>query len=272
VPDSGQNAAERQRWNNEYWASVWPRREQLTMAVTEVVLERLGLALGDRVLDVGTGGGVAALAAARIVGSSGVVVGADISAPLVALATRRAQELEADNARFVLADVQSDAIDGAPFTAAISQFGVMFFDEPVVAFANLRAQLAPGGRLGFVCWQAVARNPWFVGPALAPFIAPPPAPGPGKSQTGPFTLADPDHTAGVLEAAGWSAIEQTEHARTVRVRRDAIVDDPQLTFLGVEDAQLEAARTAVAEFLAPLEREDSHYDAPLAFRVVSATA
>jgi hypothetical protein len=154
----------------------------------------------------------------------------------------------------------------------MSQFGVMFFDEPVVAFGNLRGQLAVGARLAFVCWQAPARNPWFVGPALAPFVGPPPAPAPGKSQTGPFSLADRARTADVLHAAGWSRIEWADYERTVTVQRDAIVDDPQLTFLGVKDDQLEAARAAVDEYLAPLAREDGQYDAPLAFRVVTATA
>jgi SAM-dependent methyltransferase len=272
MPSSSDNRAERERWNNEYWASVWPRRERLTNAVTDVLLEQLGLAGGERVLDVGTGGGVAALAAAQVVGDSGAVVGADLSVPLVALATQRALERGAANVRFVVADVQTDAIEGAPFTAALSQFGVMFFDEPVVAFGNLRAQVAPGGRLAFACWQAPQFNPWFVGPALAPFIGPPPTPAPGKSPTGPFTLADPDRATEILAQAGWSAIERTDYEHTVTVQRDAIVDDPQLTFLGVEDRHLDAARAAVDAHLAGLRRDEHHYDAPLAFRVFTAAA
>ena len=191
VAQSSDDEAERRRWNDEYWASVWPRREQLTGAVTEVLLDAVGLAAGEQVLDIGSGGGTAAFAAAERVGATGSVLGADISVPLVGFATQRARDRGAANVRFVVADVQREAIDGAPFTVAISQFGVMFFDEPVVAFANIRAQLGPGGRLAFVCWQDPAQNPWFVGPSLAPFIAPPPPPAVGKSATGPFSLADP---------------------------------------------------------------------------------
>ena len=65
----------------------------------------------------------------------------------------------ADNVTFVLADAQTDSFPGAPFDAAISQFGVMFFDDPVAAFANIRAQLRPGGRLAFACWQPLRREP-----------------------------------------------------------------------------------------------------------------
>jgi SAM-dependent methyltransferase len=146
----------------------------------------------------------------------------------------------------------------------------MFFDEPVVAFANIRAQLAPGGRLAFVCWQAPANNPWFVGPSLTPFVAAPSPPAGGKSPTGPFSLADPDHTTGILAAAGWSAIERTAHERTVTVDPDAIVDDGQLTFLGVSDRDFDAARTAVSDHLADLQRDDGRYNAPLAFQVFTA--
>jgi len=271
VPGSSDNEAERRRWNDEYWASAWLRREQLTGAVTELLLDAVALAAGERVVDIGSGGGTAALAAAQLVGATGSVVGADISVPLVAYATQRARDRDAANVRFVVADVQQERIDGEPFTAALSQFGVMFFDEPVVAFANIRAQLAPEGRLAFVCWQAPAKNPWFVGPSLAEFVAPPPPPAVGKSPTGPFSLADPDHTTSILATSGWSAIERTEYERTVTVERDAIVDDGQLRFLGVADGDFDAARTAVNDHLADLQRDDGRYNAPLAFQVFTAT-
>jgi SAM-dependent methyltransferase len=270
MADGGDNEAERRRWNDEYWASVWPRREQMTGAVTGLLLQHLDPAPGERVLDIGSGGGTAALAAAPLVGATGSVVGADISVPLVAFAMRRASEREVANVQFVAADVQGDAIAGGPFSAAMSQFGVMFFDEPVVAFANIRALVEPGGRLGFVCWQATEHNPWFVGPALAPFLPPPPAPAPGKSVTGPFSLANEDHTTSVLAAAGWSEIVRTGYERTVTVDRDAIVDDAQLTFLGVPDRHLEGAREVVERHLSDLRRGDGRYDAPLAFQIFTA--
>jgi SAM-dependent methyltransferase len=272
VAPPGDNEAERKRWNDEYWASVWPRREQLTSAVTDPLLERLSLAPGERVLDVGSGGGTSALAAGPVIGPTGSVVGADISAPLVAFATRRARDLGVANVGFVNADVQRDTIDGGPFTAAMSQFGVMFFDEPVVAFANIRAQVEPGGRLAFACWQGTEKNPWFVGPALGPFIRPPPQPGPGKSPTGPFTLADAQHTMNILTAAGWSSIDRSAYERMVTVDRDAILDDAQLTFLGVPERRLDEAKGAVDNHLAGLRRDDGRYNAPLAFQIFTATS
>jgi SAM-dependent methyltransferase len=265
------NEAERKRWNDEYWASVWPKREALTSVVTPLLIDAARIAPGQRILDIGSGAGVASLRAAAVVGSTGMVVGADISAPLVDHATRRAAAEGGGVARFMVSDVQQDRIDGAPFDAAISQFGVMFFDDPVAAFANVRSHLVDGGHLAFACWQPAHLNPWFVGPALAPFTGPPPVPLPGKSPTGPFAFADPEYVHSVLTASGWSEIHRSVHRLDAVVTEDAVVDDGQLVFLGVAEDSMGEARRAVDAHLAPLRRGDGRLDAPLAFQIFTAT-
>ncbi len=268
--DQAPNAAERRRWNDEYWVSVWHRREPMTNAVTDVLFDRLALAAGESVLDIGSGGGGTTIAAARAV-APGAVVGADISQPLVESARRRALEQHVRNIDFVVADVQLSAIAGAPFDVALSQFGVMFFDQPTVAFANIRRQLSGGGRIGFACWQPVERNPWHASPALAPFVPPPQPPAPGKSPTGPFTFGDPERVCGILSSAGWVGIERTAHELVVTVDRDAIVDDEQLRFLGVPEESIDPARQAVDDRLDPLRAGDGRIAAPLAFQIFTAS-
>jgi SAM-dependent methyltransferase len=265
------NEAERRRWNDPAWAAAWPKRERLTTAVTDVLLRRSRLQAGDRVLDVGTGGGVAALAAARIVGD-GEVVGVDLSEPLIELARARAQAQTVSNASFAVADAQLATVAGGPFDVAISQFGVMFFDEPGTAFANIREQLVSGGRLGFACWRAPDLNPWFPGPALAGIAPPPPPPAPGKTAAGPFSLSDAQQTAALLEGSGWREISSTAHEVTVTVELDTIIDHDGLRFLGVPEDSLTAAWEAIKRQLAPLTRDDGQIDAPLAFQIHTATA
>ncbi|MGH2843475.1 MAG: class I SAM-dependent methyltransferase [Solirubrobacteraceae bacterium] len=265
------NEAERARWNDGEWAAVWPKREKLTTAVTGVLLERVAPTPGESVLDIGSGGGVAALAVARLIGT-GTVVGADISAPLHELARGRADQENLANVSFVVADVQNETVPGGPFNVAISQFGVMFFDAPERAFANIRRQLVRGGRLGFACWRAAEFNRWFIGPALAGLVPPPPPPQPGRAATHPFSLADPDHTAAILGAAGWREITRTSHDLVVAVEHDAIVDRESLGFLGVPAEALDAAWDAVERQLAPITREDGLVDANLAFHVFTAVA
>lgn len=265
------NEAERRRWNDCAWAAAWPKRERLTMAVTDVLLGSAELQSGDAVLDIGSGGGLATLAAARIVGD-GRVVGADISAPLVELAAGRADAQGLTTVSFVVADVQQGAVPGAPFDAAISQFGVMFFDEPEIAFASIRGQMVDGGQLAFACWQAVDLNPWFPGPALAGIAPPPPPPEAGKGPTHPFSLSEAQHTVGILEASGWRNVNVTRHELVVTVDREAIVDDEALGFFGVPPESKDAAWQAVDRRLAPITREDGRIDAPLAFQIFTATA
>jgi SAM-dependent methyltransferase len=269
--EHGTNTVEHRRWNDEFWVKVWPKRERLTDSVTPTLLDRLGLARGERVLDIGSGGGNASLAAAALV-EPGPVIGADISAPLVELAASRALERHVGNAKFVVADVQQADVDGGPFDVAMSQFGVMFFDEPVTAFGRIRRQVVSGGRLGFACWQSLGQNPWFVGPALAGFVPPPSEPAPGKSPTGPYTLSDPARVTDILTASGWSDINRTAHEQVVTVDRDAIVDDAQLRFLGVPEERLDRARAAVDAQLSPLSPTEGRVAAPLAFQIFTATA
>lgn len=271
VGDGGQvNQAERERWNSEHWSSAWPKREVLTSVVTPYLLDACRLEPGQCVLDIGSGAGIASLGAAAVVGPAGRVVGADISAPLVAYASNRVAGGDPAPVSFVVRDVQQDAIEGGPFDVAISQFGVMFFDDPVAAFGNVREHVAPGGRLAFACWQAMERNPWFVGPALRPFVPPPPPPAPGRHPTGPFAFAEPDAVLSFLRGAGWSDVERSDHQAQAVVTADAIVDDGQLEFLGVGAGELAEARAAVDAHLAPLRRPDGRMDAPLAFQIFTA--
>ncbi len=266
----GTNEAERRRWNDQRWAQAWPKREVLTDAVTAYVLEALAPVPGERVLDVGSGGGRTSVAVAAAVEPGGSVVGADISAPLVALATQRAAQAGASNVSFTVADVQTDPLPGGPFDAAVSQFGVMFFDEPVFAFRNIRAHLRPGGRLVFACWQPLERNQWCAATVLGAFVAPPPEPEPGKSPVGPFTLGDPDHTRSVLDDAGFEAVERSSYEIEVEVPANSVVDDVQLRLFGVSEEDLADARAAVDANMRQFATKSGLSRIPLAFQLFAA--
>jgi ubiquinone/menaquinone biosynthesis C-methylase UbiE len=88
----------------------------------------------------------------------GRVTGVDFSGPLVELARRRAQDARIGNAEFVIADAQTHQFDAGTFDLVISQFGLMFFDDPVAAFTNIRRALRAGGRAVFVSWQGLAAS------------------------------------------------------------------------------------------------------------------
>jgi len=266
------NETERRRWNDDRWVAVWPKREALTDTITPYLLDALALQSGERVLDVGCGGGKATIAAAQAVGPTGNAIGADISKPLTELAARRAAEAHVNNVTFRVADVQLEPIAEGPFDVIMSQFGVMFFDESVKAFTNIHAHLSPGGRMAFACWQTIGRNPWNVATALAGIVPAPAPPAPGKNPTGPFALGDPDHTRGILEAAGFANIGHAAHDLVADVPQDAVVDEAQLTFNGVTEDRMAAARAAIEAHHAQFHTAPGMARFPLAFQIFRATA
>ena len=199
------NQAQIDFWNGptgQKWA-----KHQTDMDRNMADIAVVGLALanarpGERVLDIGCGNGSTSLALAETVGPSGDVIGVDVSQPMLAMAKSR---IDAPNIRFIEADAATH-----PFAAdrdlIFSRFGVMFFVEPVAAFANIRKAAATGGRLAFICWRKVEENEWSMRPYLAalPFLpeqkeADPNAPG-------PFAFADRERTRGILAKAGFRDI------------------------------------------------------------------
>jgi len=177
-------------------------------------MARLGLERGERVVDVGCGCGQTLLELADLVGPDGRVLGVDISQPMLERARERAAGRP--SVSFSLADAQTYAFAPASFDAAFSRFGVMFFDDARAAFANLRRALVAGGRLAFVCWQEIARNPWAERPlrAVLGVLGRDTAPELLRAgNPGPFYFSDPDRVRSILTGAGFTdvAIEPYEH-------------------------------------------------------------
>jgi SAM-dependent methyltransferase len=266
------NEAEIRRWNDERWTTVWPQRERLTDVVSPYLLDVAGVQSGQRVCDIGCGGGGLTITLAGLVGPDGEAVGYDLSAALLDLARRRAADAGVANVRFVEADVQVSGLDGPPFDLAVSQFGVMFFDEPTAAFAAIRRDLVPGGRFVFVCWQGVERNPWHTGRALRRLLPPPRTPEPGKSPVGPFALGDDEYVREVLEAAGWVDVSGTAHETSVRAPASAVVDHSLHSFMGVAPENEPEASALVDAHVAQFAVGGDVYEYPLAFMVYEARA
>jgi SAM-dependent methyltransferase len=133
------------------------------------------------------------------------VLGIDISAPMLARAKQMAPpRLPVE---FVLADATVHAFDPASFDLVVSRFGVMFFADPVLSFANLRRALRPTGRLAFACWREPRDNPWLMTPLQAAYQHVPKLPQQGAEDPGPFAFASEARVKNILDAAGFSAIE-----------------------------------------------------------------
>jgi SAM-dependent methyltransferase len=216
------NAEQIAYWNGvggASWAAAAARMDRELDRLGKMAMDALAPSAGSSVLDVGCGAGTTTIELAGRVGPLGRVLGLDVSGPLLEIARRRAAVSGCDNVRFVQADAQNIAFRMS-FDTVFSRFGVMFFTGPVAAFASLRAVARSGGRLGFVCWQGPAANPWLSAAntaldGVAGFQLPPPADAGGP---GPFSLADPGRVTQILRSAGWGDVN-------VRPEADELVLD-----------------------------------------------
>ena len=200
------NQQQVEAWNggeSVHYVDHADRYDRQLAPFADALLDAVGPVRTDRVLDVGCGCGATTLAAAR---AAGVVLGVDVSVPLLEVARARAASL--GNVDFVVADAQTHRFDDGAFDVVISQFGSMFFDEPVAAFANLHRSLAPGGRLALVTWQELAANEWLTVVASAVARrAELPSLGGRSNGPGMFFLQDPDETSALLGSAGFTDVE-----------------------------------------------------------------
>ena len=266
------NESETRRWNHPRWVATWPHRERLTDAVTAHVVKAADARSGQRIFDVGCGGGALAITLAEAVAPDGEVVGLDISSALLKLAGRRAAEAGRSNVRFLPMDVQTGTLEPGPFDLAVSQFGVMFFDEPTAALVAIKGRLAPDGRFVFACWQGVERNPWHVGTALRPLLPSPATPPPGKSPVGPFAFGDEEYVRELLEAAGFGTVRAEAHEATVRGPAQAVTDPSLFGLMGVPPEREEEAAARVEAHLAHFAVGPGEFEYPLAFMVYDAMA
>lgn len=255
------NADQIAYWNaqaGETWVALQDRLDRQLSPLGQTAMAALDLAADDRVIDIGCGCGQTSLELAGEVGSDGTVLGVDISAPMLDVARRRAAAANLGNVQFLEADGQTHPFKAGGADALFSRFGVMFFEDPPVAFANLRKALRPGGRLGFVCWRPMAENQWMLLPlqAALPHL-PPLAPPLDPHAPGPFAFADAERVRGILTAAGFSRIEINAHDTKIGGNgleesvETALKVGPLGRMLGEHLGQRGAVTEAVREALAP---------------------
>jgi SAM-dependent methyltransferase len=202
-----QNADQIAYWNGtggQRWADRQPVQDILLKPIADILIDRARIKAGERILDVGCGSGSTSFAFAQAVGPAGHVTGIDISAPMLA----RAREVAPRGApvEFILADATVHAFAAESYDLLASRFGVMFFADPALSFANMRKGMRRSGRLAFACWREPRENPFFMMPLQAAYRHVPRMPQPGPEDPGPFAFASEERVRRVLGTAGFTAI------------------------------------------------------------------
>ncbi|WP_055585355.1 class I SAM-dependent methyltransferase [Peterkaempfera griseoplana] len=258
------NDQQDQAWNGDegrHWADHHERWNAVNGEFNEPLLRAAAIASGDHVLDIGCGAGQTTRLAARHAGE-GQVVGLDLSQAELDRARELAAAEQLANVRFVRGDAQVHPLPSGVFDAAISRFGIMFFADPVAAFANVGRSLRPGGRVALLCKADPRRCEWVrVFDVLRPFC---PVPDFTIGEPGMFSLADPVTIRRVFGDAGFEQVETTLVEAPMTFGRDA--DDAAGFLLGsgpvrfvmeqADPAAAERVRDALSEALRPYEQPD----------------
>jgi ubiquinone/menaquinone biosynthesis C-methylase UbiE len=168
------------------------------------LVETAGLQPGERVLDVACGTGIVARTAARRVGRSGVVVGLDLSAPMLEVARSAAA-----NEGFSIAWQEGSAVNmplaDATFDVVLCQQGLQFIPDRPAALREMYRVLTLEGRLVMSVWRDIERSPGFavLADALMRHVGPESG---GLLTSGPFGLSNTEELRSLIAAAGFRAI------------------------------------------------------------------
>ena len=266
------NATQIEFWNGETgrnWVTHDALMEAMLQPLGEAVINTLAPQPGENILDIGCGCGHTSLGLADRVGADGLVTGIDISAPMLAVANQLAGEHNAElsSIQFVEADAQTHAFEPERYDGVFSRFGVMFFEDPVAAFANIRNALRTSGRLAFCCWQPRAVNPFMTVPAMAALELLPAPPEMPPRTPGPFAFEEADYVTEVLTSAGFEGVAVTPLGQPLTFGRGLSLTDiverlvqigpiAQMVREAPKDLQ-QPVRDKVIDAVAPFYAEDS---------------
>jgi SAM-dependent methyltransferase len=161
----------------------------------EQVLDRAMVGAGDRVLDVGCGTGIVAVAAHRLVGAHGYVVGTDPNEGMLAVARRSESAID-----WRAAAAESLPLDEESFDHTVSQFAAMFFTDRTAALEEMARVTVAGGTVTIATWAGLDRTPGY--DAMVALIDDELGDAAADALRAPFVLGDVEDIRQLLEPLG----------------------------------------------------------------------
>jgi ubiquinone/menaquinone biosynthesis C-methylase UbiE len=196
-------------WNGtagRAWVEAQDALDQIFEPFEALLVETVAARPRARVLDVGCGTGSTTLAFKRRLGTACQCVGIDISEPMLESARTRAARA-GTSAEFICESAETHAFEPGSFDMIVSRFGVMFFEDSVRAFSNLRRAARNGADLCCIAWRSPAENPFMTAAERAAADILPNIPVREPDAPGQFAFADSNRVARILEQSGWTDID-----------------------------------------------------------------
>jgi ubiquinone/menaquinone biosynthesis C-methylase UbiE len=234
MPENIINDEQYEYWNKgigQKWVKEDNSLNERFAILTKEFFSRANINKNEKVLDIGCGGGITSFEASKLVGKDGYVLGADISEILLDLAKKNYSNIE--NLEFKYCDVQNYKFKKNIFSKVISRFGVMFFENPIVAFKNIYNSIQDGGSLHFVCWTNVLENEFFTAAANIiikhlnkefPQVTRAP---------GPFAFSEKKYVKQILNASGFKNIKVDKIYTSISTNDDSKKDGELLFNIGL---------------------------------------
>ena len=241
--DVTQETEQAKLWNGpagRAWVESQELLDRLLKPFEALLVEQVSAAGRLQVLDVGCGTGATTLAVARLLEGKGACTGLDISEPMTTAAKARA-EREKTPARFICANAQAYEFESR-FDMIVSRFGVMFFDDPVRAFSNLRRAVTDDGEIRFIAWRSAAENPFMTTAERAAASLLPNLPARKPDGPGQFAFGNGQRVHTILEESGWKRIDLRPVDVTCTLPEKELV--PYLTHVGPVGLALQEADDA----------------------------
>jgi SAM-dependent methyltransferase len=200
---------------SDKWRRQLAGMEAMLAPIDEPLIRALDLDRPMRIADAGCGAGLTTVEVLRRAPEGSVAHGFDLSPALIEVARGRTATTDRSLA-FEIADMSHALPPAGAYDRVMSRLGIMFFNDPPAAFANLRRWLLPGGRIAFAVWGPMEDNAWMTvtRDVVSEVVALPPV---DVSAPGPFRYGGAASLLALLRRAGFEELHSKEWRQRIPI-------------------------------------------------------
>jgi len=253
-PEEQNKAVDRWQSSARYWDKYRVLIAQMFAPLTSGLVEEARIGVGQKVLDIGGGGGEPSLTISSIVGPTGSVMCTDPAAGMVEAAQAEAGRRGLTNIQFRQCSADDLPFDDSAFDVVVSRLSAMFFGDPSTAVGEALRVVRQGGYVSFVVWGPEEANPFFsTTDVIDRFVE---IPNQDPDAPDPFRFAVSGKLAGILAKADAENVVERQLNFQIEAEisfdqfwqlRTEMSESLRTKMAGLAPAQLPAVKQAVAD-------------------------